>query len=45
MAFWAHVGGFIAGVVLVKVFERPIVCSPINRITGSRTAPADGDGN
>ena len=23
VAFWAHVGGFIAGVVLVKVFERP----------------------
>jgi membrane associated rhomboid family serine protease len=23
VAFWAHLGGFIAGVVLVKVFERP----------------------
>ncbi len=23
VAFWAHIGGFIAGVVLVKVFERP----------------------
>ena len=23
VAFWAHVGGFIAGVVLVKLFERP----------------------
>ena len=23
VAFWAHVGGFVAGVVLVKVFERP----------------------
>ena len=22
VAFWAHVGGFLAGVVLVKVFER-----------------------
>ena len=22
MAFWAHLGGFAAGVVLVKVFER-----------------------
>lgn len=22
-AFWAHVGGFLAGVVLVKLFERP----------------------
>jgi membrane associated rhomboid family serine protease len=23
VAFWAHVGGFIAGVLLVKVFENP----------------------
>ena len=23
VAFWAHVGGFLAGIVLVKVFERP----------------------
>jgi membrane associated rhomboid family serine protease len=23
VAFWAHLGGFVAGVVLVKVFERP----------------------
>ena len=23
VAFWAHVGGFVAGIVLVKVFERP----------------------
>jgi membrane associated rhomboid family serine protease len=23
VAFWAHVGGFVAGVVLVKVFEKP----------------------
>ena len=23
VAFWAHVGGFLAGVLLVKVFERP----------------------
>ena len=23
VAFWAHVGGFVAGVVLVKVFARP----------------------
>jgi membrane associated rhomboid family serine protease len=22
VAFWAHLGGFIAGVVLVKIFER-----------------------
>jgi len=23
VAFWAHIGGFVAGVVLVKLFERP----------------------
>jgi membrane associated rhomboid family serine protease len=23
VAFWAHVGGFVAGVVLVKIFQRP----------------------
>jgi membrane associated rhomboid family serine protease len=23
VAFWAHLGGFIAGIVLVKIFERP----------------------
>ena len=23
IAFWAHVGGFVAGIVLVKVFARP----------------------
>ena len=23
VAFWAHVGGFVAGVVLVRLFEKP----------------------
>jgi membrane associated rhomboid family serine protease len=23
VAYWAHIGGFVAGVVLVKVFARP----------------------
>jgi membrane associated rhomboid family serine protease len=23
VAFWAHIGGFVAGVVLVKLFVRP----------------------
>ena len=23
VAFWAHLGGFVAGVVLIKLFERP----------------------
>jgi membrane associated rhomboid family serine protease len=23
VAFWAHVGGFAAGILLVKIFERP----------------------
>jgi membrane associated rhomboid family serine protease len=22
VAFWAHIGGFVAGVVLIKLFER-----------------------
>ena len=22
VAFWAHIGGFLAGVVLIKIFER-----------------------
>jgi membrane associated rhomboid family serine protease len=24
VAFWAHVGGFIAGLLLVSVFRRPV---------------------
>jgi membrane associated rhomboid family serine protease len=23
VAFWAHLGGFVAGVVLIKIFDRP----------------------
>jgi membrane associated rhomboid family serine protease len=23
VAFWAHIGGFLAGIVLVKLFARP----------------------
>jgi membrane associated rhomboid family serine protease len=23
VAFWAHVGGFVAGVILIKLFVRP----------------------
>jgi membrane associated rhomboid family serine protease len=23
VAFWAHVGGFVAGVMLIKLFARP----------------------
>ena len=33
VAFWAHVGGFIAGVLLVKVFENP-------RLVAQRSVPA-----
>ena len=43
VAFWAHVGGFIAGVVLVKVFERRTACSPTAQITGSRIVRAGGE--
>jgi len=33
VAFWAHVGGFVAGVVLVKLFENP-------RLVARRAIPA-----
>ena len=34
VAFWAHIGGFIAGVVLVKIFENP-------RLVAQRAVPGD----
>jgi membrane associated rhomboid family serine protease len=33
VAFWAHVGGFVAGVVLIKFFERP------GRVSAGRWQP------
>ena len=34
VAFWAHVGGFVAGLVLVKVFENP-------QLVARRAAPSE----
>ena len=31
VAFWAHVGGFVAGVVLIKLFERPQLVAAKNQ--------------
>lgn len=31
VAFWAHVGGFVTGVVLIKLFERPQLVRAKNR--------------
>jgi membrane associated rhomboid family serine protease len=33
VAFWAHVGGFVTGLLLVKVFENP-------RLVAQRSVPA-----
>jgi membrane associated rhomboid family serine protease len=33
VAFWAHIGGFVAGVVLIKLFERP------GRVSAGRWRP------
>ena len=31
VAFWAHIGGFVAGLVLIKLFERPQLVSAKRR--------------
>ncbi len=35
VAFWAHIGGFVAGVVLVKFFERPSLVA-LRAVPGER---------
>lgn len=32
VAVWAHIGGFLAGMILIKVFERPQMVAERNRI-------------
>ena len=32
VAFWAHVGGFVAGAALVKLFENPVLVARRNRL-------------
>jgi membrane associated rhomboid family serine protease len=36
VAVWAHIGGFVAGVVLVKIFENPRLVAARNAIRGQR---------
>jgi membrane associated rhomboid family serine protease len=39
VAFWAHVGGFLAGAVLVRWFARPELLAPGRRLRGPFAAP------
>ncbi len=39
VAFWAHIGGFVAGVALVKLFEDPALVGERRRIRAQRYAP------
>jgi membrane associated rhomboid family serine protease len=37
VAFWAHIGGFVAGLALIKLFERPqLVNAKRNKVKLSR---------
>ncbi len=36
VAVWAHVGGFVAGVLLIKVFENPVLAERRHAILLSR---------
>jgi membrane associated rhomboid family serine protease len=36
VAVWAHIGGFVAGAVLVKAFENPRLVAARNAIRGQR---------
>jgi len=38
VAFWAHIGGFVAGAVLVKLFENPSLVAERKRIHDTRYA-------
>jgi membrane associated rhomboid family serine protease len=44
VAFWAHIGGFIAGVVLVKFFENPVLVDARRRHLRLRAADVGGRG-
>jgi membrane associated rhomboid family serine protease len=41
VAFWAHIGGFVAGAILVRPLVRPDHLAEHQRVTGSRSARAD----
>jgi rhomboid family protein len=36
IAVWAHIGGFLAGMALVKVFENPVLVAKRNLIRDAR---------
>jgi len=38
VAVWAHIGGFVAGLVLVKVFENPILVAKRRLIHDARAS-------
>jgi membrane associated rhomboid family serine protease len=42
VAVWAHVGGFIAGVILVRVFENAALVQKRNEIREAEHARAQG---
>jgi membrane associated rhomboid family serine protease len=44
VAFWAHIGGFIAGVVLVKFFENPVLVDARRRHLRLRASDVGGRG-
>ena len=38
VAFWAHIGGFVAGILLVFVFRKPDLLDARRRLSGRRPA-------
>jgi membrane associated rhomboid family serine protease len=38
VAVWAHIGGFVAGVVLIKLFENPVLVAKRKLIHDARYA-------
>jgi membrane associated rhomboid family serine protease len=38
VAVWAHVGGFVAGVLLIKLFENPVLVAKRKLIHDARYA-------
>ena len=38
VAFWAHIGGFVAGVALVMAFRRPELMQARAQLTNKRSA-------
>ena len=36
VAVWAHIGGFVAGILLIKLFENPVLVAKRKLIHDSR---------